>query len=395
VRLAEILTTHWPDYAAKFGRLIPPEQRAAVRAILRCRTPALGGQRHRCACGREHLAYHSCNHRACPRCGQDDASAWLARQRTRLLPAPYFLVTFTVPEELREPIRAAMKPWYGALLKESAGALQDLAADPKHLGAELGITAMLQTWTRDLRYHPHVHLLVPGGGLTPDGLRWVRVHRVREPACDSATPGASQRLRSQQRRANGVSHAVKDAGFLVPQVKLAARFKGRLKAWLQAAQPALFQAVPAKVWWLKWVADVQPVGSGEAALKYLGNYLCQPPLREHQLERDDASGVTFRYRANDGEVKRATVSGREFVRRVLQHVLPKGFQRVRHYGWRGAAARAKWERILALLDWRAPLRVPPAPLPPPQCPCCGKPMFLIGTLPRAPTGWRVELQRET
>jgi hypothetical protein len=336
--------------------LIPPEQRAAVRAILRCRTPALGGQRYRCACGREHDAYHSCNHRACPRCGQEEASAWLAQQRTRLLPVPYFLVTLTVPAELREPIRAAMKPWYGALLKESAGALQDLAADPKHLGAELGLTAMLQTWTRDLRYHPPVHLLVPGGGLTANQLRWVRVP-------------------------NGE--------FLVPQEKLAARFKGRLKAWLKEYEPELFRQVPAKVWWLKWVVDIQPVGSGEAALKYLANYLAQPPLREHQLERDDATGVTFRYRDNAGTGQRATVSGAEFVRRVLQHVLPQGFQRVRHYGWRGAAAQAKWARILALLDWRPPVLVPPAPVPPPPCPCCGKTMMLIGTLPRAPTGWRV------
>lgn len=352
MRLAEILSAHWPAYVAKFGRLIPAEQHAAVRAILRCRTPALGGQRHRCACGREHFAYHSCNHRACPRCGQGDAEAWLAQQRTRLLPVPYFLVTLTVPEQLREPIRRAMKLWYGALLKAAAGALQDLAADPKHLGAELGLTAMLQTWTRDLRYHPHVHLLVPGGGLTANQLRWVRV---------------------------------KDSEFLVPQVKLAARFKGRLKAWLQEHEPELFQAVPEKVWWMKWVADVQPVGSGEAALKYLANYLCSPPLREHQLERDDAQGVTFRYRENGGEVKRCTVSGSEFVRRVLQHVLPRGFQRVRHYGWLGAAAKAKRERILALLDWTAPLRVKSAPLPPPKCPGCGKVMFLIGTLPRAPT----------
>ena len=359
MRLAEILSAHWPAYLAKFGRLIPEEQRAAVRAILRCRTPALGGQRHRCACGREHLAYHSCNHRACPRCGQDDAAAWLAQQRTRLLPAPYFLVTFTLPEELREPIRAAMKPWYGALLKESAGALQDLAAQPKHLGAQLGLSAMLQTWTRDLRYHPHVHLLVPGGGLTPNGLRWVRVP---------------------------------DAGFLVPQVKLAARFKGRLKAWLQQDQPDQFKRVPAKVWWMKWVADVQAVGSGEAALKYLANYLCQPPLREHQLEQSDEQGVTFRYRDNGGEVQRVTVSGMEFVRRVLQQVLPKGFQRVRHYGWRGAAAKTKWERILALLDWRSPVLVTPAPLPPPKCPACGKTMFLIGTLPRAPSPGRWRLK---
>ena len=358
--LADVLSAHWPAYVAKFGKLIPDAQHAAVRAIRRCRTPALGGSRHRCACGAEHFAYHSCNHRACPRCGRDDAAAWLAQQRTRLLPVPYFLVTLTVPEQLREPIRAAMTSWYGALLKEGAGALQDLAAQPKHLGAELGITAMLQTWTRDLRYHPHVHLLVPGGGLTANQLRWVRV---------------------------------KDAEYLVPQVKLAARFKGRLKAWLQAEQPELFKAVPAKVWWLKWVADVQAVGSGEAALKYLANYLCKPPLHDTQIEAWDARNVTFRWRDNSdgrreqggGRQQHCTVSGSEFVRRVLQHVLPKGFQRVRHYGWLGAAAKAKRERIHALLDWKAPPPQLSTPNPPPpKCPHCGKAMWLIGTLPRAP-----------
>ena len=354
MHLADLLARHWPEYVAQFGRLIPDEQRAAVRAIRRCRTPALGGQHWRCACGKEHFTHHSCNHRACPRCGGDDAAAWLAQQRARLLPGPYFLVTLTVPEQLREPIRAACRAWYGALLKEGAGALQDLAADPKHLGAELGITAVLQTWTRDLRYHPHVHLLVPGGGLTFDQLRWVRV---------------------------------KDATFLVPQAKLAARFKGRLKAWLKQEHPELFAQVPEKVWWMKWVADVQPVGSGEAALQYLAKYLCRPPLHESQLESADQKNVTFRYRANGaqgGEVKRATVSGSEFVRRVLQHVLPKGFQRVRHFGWRGGAAKKKWSRILALLDWRAPGVVAPAPAPAPKCPGCGKTMVLIGTRPRAP-----------
>jgi hypothetical protein len=267
---------------------------------------------------------------------------------------PYFLVTLTVPAELREPIRAAARLWYGALLKEGAGALQDLAADPKHLGAELGLTAVLQTWTRDLRYHPHLHLLVPGGGLTLDQLRWVRV---------------------------------KDRAFLVPQVKLAARFKGRLKAWLQAEHPDLFAQVPAKVWWMKWVADVRPVGSGEAALQYLAAYLCRPPLHESQLEAWDEKTVTYRYRENDGAVKRGTVRGEEFVRRFLQHVLPKGFQRVRHTGWRAGAAQKKWARIQALLDWKPPAVVPPAPTPAPQCPGCGKTMWLIGTLPRAPSGW--------
>ncbi|HEX9048469.1 MAG TPA: transposase [Verrucomicrobiae bacterium] len=349
--LAAILAAHWPAYVAKFGRLIPAEQHAAVRAIGRCRTPALGGQLYRCDCGRSHYAYHSCNHRACPRCGRDEAAAWLAQQCARLLPVPYFLVTFTVPEQLRQPIRAAMKLWYGALLKESAGALQDLAAQPKHLGAELGLTAMLQTWTRDLRYHPHVHVLVPGGGLTANQLRWVRG---------------------------------KDPEFFLPQAKLAARFKARLKAWLQQEHPQLLAQVPAKVWWLKWVADIQPVGSGEAALKYLAAYLCRPPLHESQIEGWDQRTVSFRYRENSGAQKSCTVSGPEFVRRFLQHVLPKGLQRVRHYGWLGAAAKAKRERILALLDERATLVIKPAAQPPPKCPCCGKTMRLIGTLPRSP-----------
>ena len=355
MRVAEIIAAHWPAYAARFGRLIPAEHRAAVRAILRCRTPALGGQFFGCACGQEHFAYHSCNHRACPRCGRDDALAWLETQRARLLPVPYFLVTLTVPAELREVIRAAPRAWYDALMKAAAGALQDLAAQPKHLGAQLGLTAVLQTWTRDLRYHPHVHLLVPGGGLTANQLRWVRV---------------------------------KDAQFLFPQVKLAARFKGRLKAWLQADAPDLLPPVPKKVWWQKWVADVQPVGSGEAALKYLAAYLGRPPLHESQLVQADATSVTFRYRAAGGATKTCTVAADEFLRRFLQHVPPRGFQRVRHYGWLGAAARAKRARIAALLDWRGPAVAPPAPRPPPKCPRCGQPMRLIAQLPRAPPEWR-------
>jgi hypothetical protein len=269
---------------------------------------------------------------------------------------PYFLVTFTVPEQLREPIRAAMKLWYGALLKESAGALQDLAADPKHLGAELGLTAVLQTWTRDQRYHPHVHVLVPGGGLTPNRLRWVRV---------------------------------KDAAFLWHWNPLQARFKSRLKAWLKESAPERYRQVPAKVWWLKWGVDLQPVGSGEAAVKYLANYLAQPPLRESQLTAWDDQSVTFRYRDNAGVVHAGSVSGEEFVRRCLQHVLPKGFQRVRHYGWRSAAARVKWARIVALLDYRAPTpQLSTLNSSPPSCPACGKTMCLIGTMPRAPTGIR-------
>jgi hypothetical protein len=231
---------------------------------------------------------------------------------------PYFLVSFTVPAELRQPIRAAMKLWYGALLKESAGALQDIAAREKYLGAGLGILAVLQTWTRDLRYHPHVHLLVAGAGLSPDGLRWKRL---------------------------------KNPEFFLPQNRLAARFKGRLKAWLQKDHPELLAQVPAQVWWRDWVPDVQAVGSGAAALKYLAAYVCRGPLHPSQIQAWDGKDVTFRYRDSNGVQQRCRVSGPEFVRRLLQHTPPRGFQRVRHYGWQAGAARAQWQRILALLDW--------------------------------------------
>ena len=352
VEVAEIFRAHWPAYVAKFGRLIPPEQRAAARAMMRCRTPALGGQLYRCGCGREHYTYHSCNHRACPKCGYVDNAQWLAQQQSRLLPVPYFLATLTVPEELREPIRAAMKLWYGALLKESAGALADIAAQEKYLGAELGLVAVLQSWTRDLRYHPHVHLLVPGAGLSADGLRWKRL---------------------------------KNPDYFLPQDKLAARFKRRLKAWLQREHPKLLAQVPPKVWWRKWVADVQPVGSGATALKYLAAYVHRAPLHPSCIETADAAHVTFRYRDSDGAPQRCTVKPMEFVRRLLQHVPPRGLQRVRHYGWLAGAAQAKWLRILALLDWRVAALQPATKIAQPVlCPCCGKVMVLIGTFPRSP-----------
>jgi hypothetical protein len=352
VDVADIFRAVWPGYVAKFGRLISPEQRAAARALQRCRTPALGGQLYRCASGHFHYTYHSCNHRACPKCGYDDNAAWLARQLTRLLPVPYVLVTFTVPAELRPPIRRAMRLWYDALLRESAGALQDVAAHQRYLGAQLGMLAVLQTWTRDLRFHPHVHLLVPAAGLSPDGLRWIRC---------------------------------KHPDYFLPQNRLAARLKGRLKAWLKREQPQLLAQVPAQVWWRDWVPDVQAVGSGAAALKYLAAYLHRGPLHPARILSWDGAHVTFRYRDGNGREQPCRVSGQEFVRRLLQHVLPKGFQRVRHYGWLAPAARAKWQRILALLDWRPPpLQLPTPSTRPLCCPVCGKPLHLLGTLPRSP-----------
>ena len=351
IPLAEVLRRHWPAYERKYRARLLPSHRRAVTAILSCRTPALGGQLYRCACGQEHYAYHSCNHRACPQCGHADATEWLERQRCRLLPVPYYLVTFTVPQQLRRLIRSNQEILYALLLTQSAAALLDVARDHKDLGAKLGLMAVLQTWTRDLRYHPHVHCVVPAGGLSPDELRWVSPKRQN---------------------------------YFLPQAALALRLRTRLKETLQQNHPALWAQVPSPVWSLNWVADVQPVGTGEPALKYLAAYVYRTALSAQRIVADDGERITFSFRDNTGQPQTATLPAEAFLHRLLQHVLPRGFQRIRYFGFLSAAAKKKWRRVQALLDWTPPPLKSAPPLPAPLCPNCKKPMALLGQLARAP-----------
>ena len=352
IPLAEVVRRHWPAYERKFGARLLPSHRRAVAAIISCRTPTLGGQLFRCECGQLHFSYRSCNHRACPQCGHADATQWLERQRRRLLPVPYYLVTFTVPQQLRALIRSNQKVLYALLLRHSAGALRDVGRQHKNLGAQLGLLAVLQTWTRDLRFHPHVHCVVPAGGLAADALRWVRPN---------------------------------DPAYFLPQAALAMRLRTRLKLALQQEQPQLFLKIPRPVWSLDWVADVQAVGSGEPALKYLAAYVYRTAFSAERILKDDGRIITFSYRQSGGGDNRTVqLPAESFLHRFLQHVLPQGFQRVRYFGWLSAAAKFKWERILALLDWKQPALTAPTPLPPPLCPCCHKPMQLVGSLPRPP-----------
>ena len=348
--LAEVLLRHWPEYERQFGAQLLPSHRRAVQAILTCRTRALGGEVYRCAaCRQDHFVYHSCNHRACPQCGHADATGWIARQKLKLLPVGYYLITFTVPEGLRAWLRSHQKLGYALLLKESAATLQDVARRDKYLGAELGCLSVLHTWGRQLQFHPHVHCVVPAGGLRPDGLRW----------CQPKAPD-----------------------FFLPQAVLAARFRTRLKEALQAEPEAA--RIAAGVWRQNWVVDVQPAGSGEAALAYLSTYVYRTALGSQRILKDHHGQITFKYK--DSQTRQwhnLTVSAQEFLRRFLQHVLPKGFQRLRYYGWLSAAATARWQRILALLDWKPPTgKAPPALFR--LCPDCGAQLLWIATLVRAP-----------
>jgi len=342
--LAELLRAH--PAAAR-----TPEQRRAVHALLSCRTAQRGGHLYRCGdCLRWHFAYHSCQHRACPQCGALPAADWLERQKLRLLPVPYFLLTWTVPAALRAVFQAEPKFAYNRFFAVTAQALREVALSK--LGGEPAALGVLHTWSRQLVFHPHVHYIVPGGFLSPNQRRWIRLPNPK---------------------------------FLLPENVLSRRVRNLFRARLQRERPDLFAPVPAAVWRAEWVVNTQPVGSGEKALGYLAAYVQRTALSAQRIVKVEQGQTTFRYRQRDtGQWKLLTLDTPEFLRRFLQHVLPTGFHRVRYFGFWSPAAKARWARVLALLDWKAPPPPPPRPAWVKECPTCGQPMLRVATLPRLP-----------
>ena len=327
-----------------------PAQRRAVNAILSCRTAQHGGHLYRCApCAKLEFAYHSCHHRACPNCGALKAADWLAQRKLRLLPVPYFLLTFTIPAELRALFKAEPKFFYDLLFAVTSQALRDVALSK--LGGEVAALGVLHTWSRQLIFHPHIHYIVPGGFLSENQLRWIRL---------------------------------KDPAFLLPQRVLSRRTRSLFRSTLQA-RPELFAQVPSVVWRKEWIVNTQPVGSGEKALAYLAAYVQRTALSSQRIVKEEHRRTTFNYRQSDtGQWKELTLETPEFLRRFLQHVLPGGFHRVRYFGWWSPAAKTRWARILALLDWQEPAPAPKRPAWIKTCPCCGQPMQCLGVLPRGP-----------
>jgi predicted RNA-binding Zn-ribbon protein involved in translation (DUF1610 family) len=328
-----------------------PAQRRALAAIRRCRTSALGGHVYRCTdCAGTDFAYHSCHHRACPRCGGAATARWTARQEARLLPRAYFLVTFTVPAALRAVVSARPELLHDLLFRESAAALQQLAAQPRFLGAELGFVGVLHTWGRQLQHHPHVHFVVPGGGLRRG--RWIP---ARKP------------------------------DWLLPVAKLAAAFRQRFEGALRASAPALHATVPAGTWRSQWVVHAQPAGSGANVVRYLARYVGRTAISDERIVAADDQTVTFRYTDSaTREKKTCTLAAAEFLRRYLQHVLPPGQHRVRYFGWMHPAAKLRRMLVETLLA--KPIVIAPPPALPQwhlRCPHCGEfALVCVGTLPR-------------
>jgi hypothetical protein len=339
--LADWLVRHAPAWLdPAFGRPVTPAQRRALHAIVRCRTPALGGCVYRCtACAQTDFAYHSCHHRACPRCGGHRTAEWTAQQQARLLPVEYFLVTFTVPQDVRFAFKASPTLLHDLLFAQSAAALQAVATSPRHLGGELGMIGVLHTWGRQVQHHPHVHYIVPGGALSADHKRW-------RPA--RAGP------------------------WLLPAAAVAAAFRRGFKEALQAAAPELHAQIPAATWRTGWWVQLQPAGSGENAIRYLARYVSRTAISDDRIVSADDKSVTFRFTDSQTKERRqCTLTAEDFMRRYLQHVLPPGQHRVRYFGWMHPAAktrRMKVETLLAVvIVVREKLDTPSWPLSCPHC----------------------------
>jgi hypothetical protein len=356
VSVADCLRQHAPAYLAKYGDAVPVGHRKVLAAITRCRTGELGGIQYQCCeCGSRHWVGRSCGNRHCPNCGKDKTAAWLDKQSRRLLPVLHFLVTVTVPEGLRSVLRRHQHDGYAALFAAGADALRHVASATKSLrDCQMGFFGVLHTWGRDpCVYHPHVHFVVPGGGVREDGSQW------------QATP----------------------ENFLVPHGTLVRVYKAKLADALRAC--GLYDQVPADVWQAKFVVDLKPVGNGQAVLKYLAPYVHRVAISDRRIVACDDTSVTYRYRPTGSKRwKTRRVEGLEFVRGFVQHTLPRGFQKIRYYGWMSPNSRLSLDAVkwlvwlfLGWTYWLGSGHAPQQPLPEPtpvRCPKCGGPMRMVG-----------------
>jgi hypothetical protein len=386
LEVADIFRHEGPAWRAAHEGHLNRDQLKVMGAIAACRTAALGGHAERCGdCGHQRVAYNSCRNRHCPKCQAAARTQWLAERQAELLPVPYFHVVFTLPKDIGKIAFQNKATVYNILFAAAAETLRTIAADPKHLGAEIGVVAVLHSWGQALTHHPHLHCVVPGGGLAPDGERWVACR----PRFFLPVPVLSclfRRLFLERLR------CAFDAGHLKFFAELA-----------HLAEPAAFARLIRPLAKRCWVVYAKrPFGSPEQVLAYLGRYTHRVAITNSRLTAFENHRVTFRwkdYRHDHPRQQLMTLDADEFMRRFLLHVLPTGFHRIRHYGFLANGHRAD---KLALC--RRLLQVQPeaetgaattddgvgqATRPPraerlPPCPCCGGQMLSLGPIPRRP-----------
>jgi hypothetical protein len=376
LEVADVIRQYGGAFLERYGGGLSATQRQALRDLANCRTEALGGHVERCLdCGHERIAYNSCRNRHCPKCQALARAHWLDRQAQHLLPVEYHHVVFTLPAEVSALALARPALIYDLLLRSAAATLRDVAANPKRLGANVGVLTVLHTWGQNLHHHPHVHCVVTGGGLSCDGTG----HIDAVPRWVACRPG-----------------------FFLPVRVLSRVFRGKLLAGLRAAVAAGTLTEPGSAaWWSAlyardWVVySKRPFGGPEQVLKYLARYTHRVAISNARLVELEDGRVTFRYKdyADARRQKALTLDAVEFLRRFVQHVLPKGFVKIRHYGLLANAqreARLAWcRRLLLVVAVAAVAKLQSVSVEPAQprcCPNCGGQRLVYGELEPAPPG---------
>ncbi len=375
--VAEVFRRYRDAYFATYAA--SHEQHRVVRHLVACRTAALGGHLRRCeACGHEEIAYNSCRNRHCPKCQGQKQAAWLEAQRANLLAVPYYHLVFTLPQALGPLALQNKRLLYGLLFRAAAETLQTIAGDEQHLGARVGFTAVLHTWGQTLLHHPHVHCLVPGGGLSPDGQHWI-----------PAREGFFLPVRVLSRLFRGKYLAYLRKAYRDGQLVLS----GRLEALVCSSAWRVFLAPLHEIDWVVYAKP--PFGSPEQVLKYLARYTHRVAISNRRLLSLEQGQVAFRYKEyrhgqRDRVLRLAAV---EFMRRFLLHVLPKGFVRIRHYGFLANRCRREklrlCRRLLGSIVHPQPVSAPDAASceGPARCPACRKgPLRVLATLPPSRAG---------
>ena len=380
LEVADIFRDHGAAWRKANAGHVSLDQMKVMSAIESCRTAALGGHVARCEdCAHTMITYNSCRNRHCPKCQGAAAAEWLAAREADLLPVPYFHVVFTLPAAIADIAYQNKAAIYDILFTASAETMIAIAADPKHLGARIGITAVLHTWGSAMTHHPHVHMIVPGGGISADGSRWI-----------SCRPKFCLPVRILSRLFRGL--------FLA---KLrAAHQAGRLKFFgvhAHLGDVRTFKAYLAPLRKTEWVVYAKkPFGGPHAVLAYLSRYTHRVAISNRRLISADEAGVTFKWKdyriEGPGRHQAMTLPTHEFIRRFLMHVLPKGFHRIRHYGLLASGNRApniaRARELLAVPDRpKQPDTSGAAALDEPRilprpCPCCGGRMMIIETFAR-------------
>ena len=378
LEVADIFRDHGAAWRSAHAGHVSLDQLKVMSAIERCRTAALGGHVARCEdCAHTLIAYNSCRNRHCPKCQGAAAKEWLAERETELLPVPYFHVVYTLPAELRDIAYQNKAVVYDLLFKASAETTLTIAADPKHLGARIGFISVLHTWGSALVHHPHVHMIVPGGGFSSDGSKWIAC-RPRYFLTVEVLSALFRRLFLEMLCAAHKAGQLLFFGNLVP-----------------LAEKAAFEAYLKPLCNIDWVVYAkEPFAGPRQVLRYLSCYTHRIAISNRRLISADENGVTFRYKDyrldRPARYKTMTLTTDEFIRRFLLHVLPKRFHRIRHYG-----LLASGNRAVNLAHARELLAVPPEqPQPakaeesdaqsvlPRPCPCCGGRMIIIETFAR-------------